>query len=263
MHAPATSSVVGASHDRAAKDALNEQFARLGQAFGSGHRVELLDVLAQGERSVEALALETEMSVTLASAHLQVLRRVGLVATRREGARIYYRLSDDDVYRLLAALRQLATGRLAEAERAARAYVGEPDDLEPVSREELLRRAGAGDVVVIDVRPAPEYAQGHVVGAISMPLDELEVRLAELPGDREVVAYCRGAFCALAPQGVAVLRSHGRRARRLVDGFPEWRLAGLPVATGPVSIQRTVPASPSAGPAPSQSQPSPPRKPLG
>ena len=219
-------------HDRAARDALNEQFARVGRAFASGRRVELLDLLAQGERSVEALAAEAEIGVTLASAHLQVLRRAGLVSTRREGTRIFYGLAGDDVYRLLASLRELASTRLAEAERAARAYLGEPDALEPLSRDELLRRVEAGDVVVVDVRPATEYAAGHIAGAISVPLEELEARLAELPPGREVVAYCRGPFCALGPQGVATLRRQGRRARRLADGFPEWRLAGLPVARG-------------------------------
>jgi rhodanese-related sulfurtransferase/DNA-binding transcriptional ArsR family regulator len=219
-------------HDRAAKDALNEQFARVGHALANGRRVELLDLLAQGERSVEALAEEAEIGITVASAHLQVLRRAGLVETRRSGTRIFYRLAGDDVYRLLAAVRELARTRLAEAERAARAYLGEPDALEPLSREELLRRVAAGDVVVVDVRPAAEYSAGHIANAISVPLDQLEARLAELPVEREVVAYCRGPFCALGPQGVALLRRHGHPARRLEEGFPEWRLAGLPVASG-------------------------------
>ncbi len=221
------------SHDRAAKDALNEQFARVGHALANGRRIELLDLLAQGERSVEALAAEAELGITVASAHLQVLRRAGLVETRRAGTRIFYRLAGDDVYRVLAAVRELARTRLADAERAARAYLGEPDDaLEPLNREELLRRVAAGDVVVVDVRPAAEYAAGHIAGAISVPLDALEARLAELPPGREVVAYCRGPFCALGGPGVVILRRHGRRARRLADGFPEWRLAGLPVVGG-------------------------------
>ena len=230
QHQPATRAGVVPSHDRAAKDALNEQFARVGGALANGRRIELLDLLAQGERSVEALAAEAEIGMTLASAHLQVLRRAGLVDTRRDGTRVFYRLAGDDVYRLLASLRKLASTRLAEAERAARAYLGEPDALEPLSRSELLRRIEAGDVVVVDVRRAEEYAAGHVAGAISVPLDELEARLAELPAGRDVVAYCRGPFCALGPQAVELLRRHGRRARRLADGFPEWRLAGLPTA---------------------------------
>ncbi len=224
--------------DRAAKDALNDQFARIGKAFASGRRIELLDVLAQGERSVEALALELEVGVGSASAHLQALRAAGLVTTRREGTRIFYRLTGDDVYRLLAELREVAHGRIADAERAARAYLGSPDGLEPVGRDELLRRVEAGDVVVVDVRPAAEYAAGHIAGAISLPLDELEARLAELPPEREVVAYCRGPFCALGGRGIEVLRRHGRRARRLVDGLPEWRLAGLPVVSGDADRRR-------------------------
>ena len=230
QHQPAARTRVVPSHDRAAKDALNEQFARVGGALANGRRIELLDLLAQGERSVEALAAEAEIGMTLASAHLQVLRRAGLVDTRRDGTRVFYRLAGDDVYRLLASSRELASTRLAEAERAARAYLGEPDALEPLSRSELLRRIEAGDVVVVDVRRAEEYAAGHVAGAISVPLDELEARLAELPAGRDVVAYCRGPFCALGPQAVELLRRHGRRARRLADGFPEWRLAGLPTA---------------------------------
>ncbi len=220
------------THDRAAKDALNEQFARVGHALANGRRVELLDVLAQGERSVETLAAEAEIGITLASAHLQVLRRAGLVETRRSGTHIFYRLAGDDIYRLLASLREVAHQRVAEAERAARAYLGASDDLEPLNRDELLRRVAAGEGVVGDVRPAAEYAAGHIAGAISVPLDALEARLAEIPPGREVVAYCRGPFCALGGRGVEVLRRHGRRARRLADGFPEWRLAGLPVAGG-------------------------------
>ncbi len=222
-----------AARDRAAKDALNEQFARIGKAFASPRRVEILDLLAQGERGVEALAARAEVGVGLASAHLQVLRRTGLVVARREGTRVLYRLAGDDVYRLLAAIRKSATDRLAETDRAARAYLGDADPLEPVSREDLLERVKVGDAVVLDLRPVEEYRAGHIAGALSLPLEELEARLAELPAGIEIVAYCRGPFCALAPQGVTMLRQHGLRARRLEDGFPEWRLAGLPVAVGP------------------------------
>jgi rhodanese-related sulfurtransferase/DNA-binding transcriptional ArsR family regulator len=214
----------------AAKDELHAQFARIGRALANSHRVEVLDLLAQGERSVEVLAMRAGMSVGLASSHLQALRRAGLVVSRRDGTRIVYRLAGDDVYELLAAVRSVATGRIADAQEAARAYLGQP--AEAVSRAELLARVRAGDAVVVDLRPGEEYEAGHIAGAISIPLAELEAHLAELPAGVEIVAYCRGPYCALAPQGVALLRRAGRRARRLEDGFPEWRLAGLPVATG-------------------------------
>jgi rhodanese-related sulfurtransferase/DNA-binding transcriptional ArsR family regulator len=220
----------GIALDRAAKDELHAQFARVGRALANPHRVELLDLLAQGERSVEVLATRAAITVGLASSHLQALRRAGLVAARRDGTRIVYRLSGDDVYELLAAVRSVATGRIADAELAARAYLGEP--VEAVSRAELLQRVRSGDAVVVDLRPTEEYEAGHIAGAISMPLAELEAHLAKLPADIEIVAYCRGPYCALAPQGVALLQRAGRRARRLEDGFPEWRLAGLPVVTG-------------------------------
>ena len=220
----------GVAPDRAAKDDLHEQFARIGRALANPHRVEILDLLAQGERSVEVIAARAAITVGLASAHLQALRRAGLVSSRRDRTRILYRLAGDDVYELLTAVRSVATGRIADADRAARAYLGEP--VEAVSRAELLERVRAGDVVVVDLRPAEEYEAGHIAGAISIPLAELEAHLAELPAGVEVVAYCRGPYCALAPQGVTLLRRRGRRAHRLEDGFPEWRLAGLPVATG-------------------------------
>ena len=220
----------GIARDREAKDELHDQFARVGRALANPHRVEILDLLAQGERSVEVLAARAGITVGLASSHLQALRRAGLVAARRDGTRIVYRLSGDDVYELLAAVRSVATGRIADADRAARAYLGEP--VEAVSRAELLERVRSGDAVVVDLRPAEEFEAGHIAGAISIPLAELEAHLAELPDGVEIVAYCRGPYCALAPQGVALLRRAGLRARRLHDGFPEWRLAGLPVAAG-------------------------------
>jgi rhodanese-related sulfurtransferase len=225
-HGPDTS-VVGT---RAAKDELHDVFARVGKALANGHRVEMLDLLAQGERSVEPLASAAAVSIGLASAHLQVLRAAGLVSSRREGNRILYRISGEDAYQLLAALRTVATTRVADAERATLAYLGEP--MEAVSRVELLERVAAGSAVVVDLRPPEEYAAGHIAGAISIPLAELEARLAELPADAEIVAYCRGPYCAMAPQGVALLRRLGRRATRLEAGFPEWRLAGLPVHAG-------------------------------
>lgn len=215
---------------RAAKDELHDVFARVGKALANGHRVEMLDLLAQGERSVESLAGAAAISIGLASAHLQTLRAAGLVASRRDGNRILYRISGEDAYTLLAALRAVATNRIADAERAARAYLGEL--LEAVSRAELLERVAAGTAVVVDLRPREEYAAGHVAGAISVPLPELEARLADLPVDVEIVAYCRGPYCAMAPQGVALLRRLGRRATRMEAGFPEWSLDGLPVARG-------------------------------
>lgn len=214
---------------REAKDALNEQFARTAKAIAHPKRLELLDVLAQGERSVDALAAATAANVTTTSANLQVLRRSGLVTTRREGVRIIYRLAGLEVDELVAALRSLAQRQVAEVERISRTFLEDRDQLEPVSREQLLEQLAQGTVVLIDVRPAEEYAAGHIPGAHSVPLDELSTRLAELPHDATVVAYCRGPYCVLAPEAVALLRQHGYNARRLTDGMPEWRLAGLPI----------------------------------
>jgi rhodanese-related sulfurtransferase/predicted transcriptional regulator len=217
--------------DRTAKTALFDEFARAAKALASGRRIELLDVLANGERTVEVLASEVGLTVANASQHLQVLRQAGLVATRREGTWIYYRLAAPEVFDLWRALRTLAASRLAEVERLAAAYLGARDELEPVTREELARRLQDGDdLVVLDVRPAAEYAAGHLPGAVSIPLAELRRRLAELPADREIVAYCRGPYCAFAHEAVAVLREAGVLARRLEDGLPDWEAAGLAVA---------------------------------
>ena len=220
------------SADRATKTALNEKFARVAQALASPRRIELLDLLAQGERSVEALAAAADMTLALASSHLQVLSAARLVERRRDGARVRYRLSGDDVYSLLAALRDVARARVAEVEQLVVTYLTARDHLEPVSRDELAAKVAAGEAIVLDVRPREEYLAGHVAGARSIPLEELEAHLSELPGDQEVIAYCRGPYCVYAPSAVELLRRHGYRARRLVEGFPEWRLAGLPVATG-------------------------------
>lgn len=217
---------------RRTKSALNEQFARIGKALGSPRRTELLDLLAQGERSVDALAAESDMSVTLTSSHLQVLRQAQLVERRRDGSRIFYRLAGDGVFELLAAIRGVARARLAEVDQIVRAYFGPPGELEPIGREELVARARRGDLVVLDLRPRDEYAAGHLPGAVSIPLSDLEARLALLPPGAEVVAYCRGPYCVMAPRGIALLRRHGYHARRLEDGVSEWRLAGLPVVTG-------------------------------
>jgi rhodanese-related sulfurtransferase/DNA-binding transcriptional ArsR family regulator len=213
-----------------AKAELYEQFARIGKAMASPKRLELLDLLAQGERHVEDLAREARLGLTSCSAHLQVLHHARMVTTRRQGTRIYYSLASDDVARLYAGMREVAARLLAEVEPARQAYLGE--DVEFITREELLRRAGAGEITVLDVRPAAEYAAGHIPGAISIPVGELRQRLAELPPDAEIAAYCRGPYCVFAHDAVRLLRAHGRTARRLADGMPEWRLAGLPLATG-------------------------------
>jgi rhodanese-related sulfurtransferase/biotin operon repressor len=216
--------------DRGTKIALFDAFARVGRALGSGRRIELLDVLANGERTVEALASEVGLSVANASHHLQVLRQAGLVITRREGTSIHYRLAAPEVFELWRTLRTLAASRLAEIERLAAAYLSGRDQLEPVTREELARRLQDGDpLVVLDVRPAAEHAAGHLPGAMSIPVGELRRRLAELPADREIVAYCRGPYCAFAHEAVALLRQEGFSAWRLEDGLPEWQAAGLAV----------------------------------
>jgi rhodanese-related sulfurtransferase len=216
--------------DRETKTALFDAFARAAKALASGRRIELVDVLANGERTVEVLAGEVGLSVANTSQHLQVLRQAGLLASRREGTSVHYRLAGPEVFQLWQALRTLAASRLAEVERLAVAYLGARDELEPVSREELARRLQNGDdLVVLDVRPTAEHAAGHVPGAVSIPVGELRRRLAELPADREVVAYCRGPYCAFAHEAVAMLRQAGFAARRLEDGLPEWEAAGLAV----------------------------------
>jgi rhodanese-related sulfurtransferase len=216
--------------DRAAKTALFDEFARAAKALASGRRIELVDVLANGERTVEALAGEVGLSVANTSQHLQILRQAGLVGSRRQGTSVHYRLAGPEVFELWRTLRTLAASRLAEVERLAVAYLGGRDDLEPVTREELARRLEDGDdLVVLDVRPAAEYAAGHLPGAVSIPVGELRRRLADLPADREVVAYCRGPYCAFAHEAVELLREEGFAARRLEDGLPEWQAARLAV----------------------------------
>jgi rhodanese-related sulfurtransferase/DNA-binding transcriptional ArsR family regulator len=208
---------------------LNGQFSRLARTLGNPKRIELLDLLAQAERSVEELAGASGMDVGNTSAQLQVLSRAHLVEARREGRRVIYRLADGAVTSFLAALRELARGRLAEVEHVARDYFDARDDLEPISSAELTRRLDDRRTVVIDVRPREEYDAGHIPGALSIPLGDLRARIAELPVSSEIVAYCRGPYCVLAPQAIELLRGAGLRARRLADGLPEWRLAGLPV----------------------------------
>jgi rhodanese-related sulfurtransferase/DNA-binding HxlR family transcriptional regulator len=217
-----------------AKAELFDSLARVGKALASGKRLELLDLLAQGERSVDALARAAGLGVTTCSAHLQTLRHAGLVTTRRDGTRIHYRLAGPDVAALYAAMRDVAAAHSAQVAATRDAYLG-PDDAEQVSRDELLRRARAGEVTVLDVRPVEEYTAGHIPGAISIPLDQLDDRIAELPEDVQVVAYCRGAYCVLAHDAVRLLTARGRTAARLAEGMLEWRLANLPVTPGAVA----------------------------
>lgn len=214
------------------KDSLFTQFAQIAGAFASPKRIEIIDLLAQGERHVEALAREAGLTVANTSRHLQVLKAAHLVASRKEGLQVFYRLADPMVARGYRALQELAEARLAEVGRLVKDYFGSADGLEPVAKEELLQRARRRDVVVLDVRPPEEYAAGHIAGAVSMPLAELERRLAELPPGRRVVAYCRGPYCVLAAEAVRLLRGRGIPAVRLKEGFPEWRDAGLPVESG-------------------------------
>jgi rhodanese-related sulfurtransferase/DNA-binding transcriptional ArsR family regulator len=216
--------------DRDRKTALFDQLARVGKALASGKRLELLDLLAQGERDVASLSAAADLGVTTASAHLQTLRQANLVTTRRDGTRVLYRLAGRDVADLYARLRDVAHSHLPDVEAARRAYLGD-DGGEPVTRDQLQKLAKTQSVTVLDVRPAEEYAAGHIPGAVSIPLDQLADRLAELPDDEQVVAYCRGAYCVLAHDAVRILAAHGRTATRLQDGMLEWLLADLPVAT--------------------------------
>jgi len=218
--------------DRVAKAALFDTLASAARALASGRRAEIVDVLAQGERPVEEIATEIEQSIANTSQHLQQLLRAGLVSTRREGTRIYYALADDRVADLWAMLRSVAAEYVAEIERLATNYLGDREQLQTITRAELKRRLRRRDVVVLDVRPAPEYDAGHIVGALSVPIDDLPRKLRDLPADAEVVAYCRGPYCVYADQAVRTLTKRGRRAARLEDGFPEWARAGLPVSTG-------------------------------
>jgi rhodanese-related sulfurtransferase/DNA-binding transcriptional ArsR family regulator len=217
---------------REAKDRLYEAFARTAKALASPKRIELAELMAQGEHTVEALAQATGMGVTNTSAHLQVLARSRLVAARKHGTKVFYRLASDDVAAFVVALRNLARSRLAEVDQVVRDYFTARDALEPLTREGLVDLAERGEVIILDVRPTAEFTAGHIPSALSVPLDQLSQALARLPRRREIVAYCRGPYCVLAPEAVQRLRANGYRARRLADGLPEWRLAGLPVAEG-------------------------------
>lgn len=216
--------------DRSSKEALFAEFAAVGKVLGNPKRLELLDLLSQGPRSVDDLAATASLGMSTCSAHLQTLREAGLVEPRREGKRIFYSLAGDDVAGLWEHLRRVAQTHRPHTELARRAYLG-PEDTDAVDTDELLRRLDNGNVVILDVRPDPEYAAGHLPGAIHIPLEQLTDRLAELPRNREIVAYCRGQYCVLAHDAVRLLNAKGLRARRATDGVLEWRLAGLPIET--------------------------------
>jgi rhodanese-related sulfurtransferase/predicted transcriptional regulator len=220
--------------DREAKDALFDAFAAVAQGLASGRRAEIVDVLAQGERSVDDVAQQIGQSLANTSHHLRALARAGLVRSRREGTRIVYRLASDRVGELWAAVRDVAGRHLAEVSVLADAYLGDRGGVEQVSSAELAERLARGDVVVLDVRPAAEYRAGHIAEARSLPIDELASRVTELPQQGDVIAYCRGPYCVYADDAVRILRARGLRARRLDVGFPEWRRAGLPVETAAV-----------------------------
>jgi rhodanese-related sulfurtransferase/DNA-binding transcriptional ArsR family regulator len=208
---------------------LYGQFARIGKALASPHRLELLELLAQGERTVDSLATEMGLSLANTSQHLQALRQAALVESRKEGLFVSYRLSDPTVFDLCAAIRKVAERQLADLERLVREHFGDRSEAEAVEMNELLKRARSKRVVVLDTRPSSEYAAGHIAGAISVPVDDLQRRLRHFPKGKEYVAYCRGPYCVYADRAVEILRSNGRNARRLREGFPEWRAAGLPV----------------------------------
>ena len=222
--------MAGDTH-REFKNRLYAQFARIGKALGSPHRLELLELLGQGERTVDSLAGELGASMANVSQHLQALRQAALVESRKQGQFVYYRLADPAISELCRALRTVSERRLAELDRLVRDHFGARPG-EPVSMQELLKRARSADVVILDTRPANEYEAGHIAGALSVPVADLRRRLKALPANREYVAYCRGPYCVYADQAVALLHAKGRRARRLLEGFPEWRAAGFPVETG-------------------------------
>jgi rhodanese-related sulfurtransferase/DNA-binding transcriptional ArsR family regulator len=211
------------------KTLINEQFARIAKALANPHRIEIVDVLAQGERSVEAIAQETALTVANASQHLQALREAQLLKSRKAGLHVYYRLSNPNVYRLIQVIREIAEQELAELDRIVDSYLSERSLLEPISLQEMRQRLDDPDLVILDVRPALEYEQGHIAGARSIPIDELQSRLAELPKEQEIVAYCRGAYCVFADEAVVVLKQAGYNVYRMQQGFPDWELENLPI----------------------------------
>lgn len=213
------------------KEAINEQFARIARAMANPHRLELIDLLAQGERSVEELASEAALSIGNASQHLQALRAAHLVTTRKQGQRVYYRLADPAVFRLVRMIREVAEHQLAEVSRIVDIYLDNRTEFEPLTLNELSVRLHDPEVIILDVRPHLEYAQGHIKGARSIPINELESRLSELPQEQEIVAYCRGPYCVFADEAVEILAEHGYRAHRVQEGYPDWLLADLPTET--------------------------------
>jgi DNA-binding transcriptional ArsR family regulator/rhodanese-related sulfurtransferase len=217
---------------RAFKDRLYGQLARLGKALANPHRLEILELLAQGERTVESLATEMELSLANTSQHLQALKQAALVESRKDGLFVHYRLADPDVFELSKVIRSVAERRLADFDRLVEAHFGDRDVGQPVAMDELLKLLRSKRVVIVDTRPAGEYAAGHIAGAISVPVDDLHRRLKELTKGKDYVAYCRGPYCVYADRAVEILRANGRRARRLFEGFPEWRAAGRPVSHG-------------------------------
>jgi rhodanese-related sulfurtransferase/DNA-binding transcriptional ArsR family regulator len=214
---------------RAFKSRLYGQFARIGKGLASPHRLEFLELLAQGERTVDSLAKETGLSLANASQHLLALREAGLVESRKQGLFVHCRLADPSVFELSRVVRIVAERRLAELDRLVREHFGDRSDPEPVEMDDLLARARSGKVVILDTRPADEYAAGHIAGALSVPVDQLQDRLSKLPKSKAYVAYCRGPYCVYADRAVQILRNSGRKAQRLIDGFPEWKAAGLPI----------------------------------
>jgi rhodanese-related sulfurtransferase/DNA-binding transcriptional ArsR family regulator len=220
------------SSSREFKDRLYGQLSRIGKALGSPHRLEFLELLAQSERTVDSLATETGLSVANASQHLQALKQAALVDSRKQGLFVYYRLADPEVFDLCAAIQKVALHRLADLERLVDEHFGDRAASKPVRLEELLERVGSNDVIILDARPLNEYQAGHIAGAISLPVDEIQHRLRQLPRDKEYVAYCRGPYCVYADRAVELLRRGKRRARRLLQGFPEWRAAGFPTEHG-------------------------------
>ena len=211
------------------KDRLYAQFARIGKALASPQRLELLDLLAQGERTVEDLAREAALSIANASQHLRMLREARRVESRKAGLYVYYRLADPIVFELWHTLRTVSETQLAEVDRLVDIYMHHPEDLEPISRADLVRRLADGDAILLDVRPALEYQQGHIAGARSIPIEQMGTQLRELDPAREIVAYCRGPYCLFADEAVTLLRAHGFTARRYAEGYPEWAAAGLPI----------------------------------
>lgn len=211
------------------KHQLLEQFANVAKALSHARRLDLLELMAQGERSVDSLSRVADLSVANTSQHLQALRRAGLVTSRKKGLYVFYRLADDDVVDLLRALRRTTERHVTEVDRVISGYFNKRDSLEPISRKELLKRTKEGLVTVLDVRPSEEYESGHIPGAVNLPLRDLKKRLGKLPKKQEVIAYCRGPYCVLAFEAVAELRKKGFKARRLEEGYPEWKAAGLPI----------------------------------